>query len=377
MNAGRRHAWTALGALSATAIGAHADPFADAVLDYRPAPGQFVNVPSPFTMEIFNDPAAALGPPVGGGTAAPDNAKLVTLGAFGGCLVLAFHQTVLDDPCNPFGLDAIVFGNAFYFGGDPDLPTGEPGVIEIAIDANHNGLPDDPWFLITGPDLPPIPGDALASQTWDNDPGTAIPPDDETHYPSDALYDHVPPGFPSSYDTTTFELPASAIDDPTAFAHADRSPVLILGDLDGDDTIDDPNADPELFYTAPDNPFEPGVTPGSGGGDAFDIAWAVDPVTGRRANLRGFDFIRITTAVNSVRAELAEVSTEIGAIADAREDPLFFDADASGAVTVEDLYAWHANPTDLTGEGAIDGVDAALLARCVRADETADMEAAR
>ncbi|MCP4248931.1 MAG: hypothetical protein GY778_17960, partial [bacterium] len=49
--------------------GAHAawadDPFASQVIAYDPAPGQFVNVPE------FDDPARALGPPQGGGTASP------------------------------------------------------------------------------------------------------------------------------------------------------------------------------------------------------------------------------------------------------------------------------------------------------------------
>jgi hypothetical protein len=371
----------ALAALAAAggagAPGAHADPFADRVLAYTPAPGQFVNAPSPFTMRIFNDPDAALGAPVGGGTAAPDNSKLVTLGGFGGSITLAFDDTVLDDPCNPLGLDAIVFGNAFYDAGSPAQPVGEPGLIEISLDANANGLPDDPWYLVPGPDVGPVPNDQLASQDWDNDPTTPTPPADTAHYPSDALYTHIPPGFPSAYTTTTFLLPLSAIDDPGALAYADRSPTLLLGDLDGDDLVDDPGADPAVFYATPDNPFAIGVDPGAGGGDAFDIAWAVDPATGRRVNLRGFDFIRLTSGVDGAQGVFGEVSCEIGAVADARADPLRFDVDASGAVDVEDLYAWHAAPSDLSGEGDADADDAALLARCVRAGETADMEATR
>ena len=65
----------------------------------------------------------------------------------------------------------------------------------------------------------------------------------------------------------------------------------------------------------PDDPFTVGITPGSGGGDAFDIAWAVDPVTDERVFLDGFDFIRITTGADGDAGQFGEVSTEIGGVA--------------------------------------------------------------
>ncbi len=69
--------------------------------------------------------------------------------------------------------------------------------------------------------------------------------------------------------------------------------------------------------------------PGSGGGDAFDIAWAIDPENGAAGNLPGFDFIRLTTAVDIVVDVLAEMSAEIDAVADAAPDP-FGDLDTDG-----------------------------------------------
>ena len=58
----------------------------------------------------------------------------------------------------------------------------------------------------------------------------------------------------------------------------------------------------------------------SGGGDAFDIAWAVDS-SGNPANLDGFDFIRIATAVDVNMGGLGEASSEIDAVADASPGP--------------------------------------------------------
>jgi len=363
-------------ALAASVAGAHASDFASEVIEYRPAPGQFINGPGP--LGVFNDPGAALGAPIGGGLTAPDNTKLVSLGGFGGSVTLRFATTVIDDPCNPFGLDAIVFGNAFWNGGNPASVRAEPGVIEISRDANANGLADDPWYLIPGtliPNAPPasVPDDAFVVIAWDDDPNSPTPPADASWYPDDALYAFVPPGFPSSYETWGWLLATGAV----GVGYADQTPVLLLGDLDADDAVEDPGIDPSDFYTTPDNPWVVGITLGSAGGDAFDIAWAVDPATGARANLDGFDFIRISTGENGVQPPLGERSTEIGGAADVRPDPLRFDIDGSGAVDVEDVYAWHAAPMDVSGEGTADTLDRWMVELCARASEIADVSEGR
>jgi hypothetical protein len=130
------------------------------------------------------------------------------------------------------------------------------------------------------------------------------------------------------------------------FGYADVSPTLLLGDLNADNDVDDPEDDPQiapgLFYSAPDDPFVVGASEGSGGGDAFDIAWAIDPVTETPANLDGFDFIRITVAVSIVDQALLEKSTEIDAVADV-------------------LAALSA---DLDGDGDVDGSDFAAFGQC-------------
>ena len=93
---------------------------------------------------------------------------------------------------------------------------------------------------------------------------------------------------------------------------------------------------PEDFYTVPDDPFEVGITPGSGGGDAFDVAWAIDPASGQSAELDGFDFIRITNGVNYVVEGLGEISPEIGGVADVAPG-LMGDGNWNGTVDLDDL----------------------------------------
>ncbi len=256
-------------------------PFASRVISYLPGEGQFVNDPN------FNNPVKALGAPVGGGTTDPDQTKLVTLGGFGGSITLGFNFTVRDDAGNPFGIDCIVFGNAFFVGGNPDIRFAEAAVIEISRDVNENGLADDPWYLIPGSDLPD-PVNQMRN-------GYFVLPD--IPYAS-------PPLFNENTDGTE-----------SFWGYGDMTPVLLLGDLDGDNVIDNPFIKPNMFYTRPDDPWMVGITPGSCGGDGFDIAWAVDPVTNLPAGITGFDFIRITTGADGSAGQFGEVSTEIGGVA--------------------------------------------------------------
>jgi len=294
---------------------AHAQShFASVVVDFSPAPGQFVNEP------LFNDPIKALDAPVGGGTYNPNNSKLVSLGGFGGSITLTFDHTVMDDATNPFGLDAIVFGNATWVGGDPNRHWAECGVIEISRDVNDNGQADEPWYLIPGTHIIDPTGQR-ETQTWDDNTGNPDYPPSNPNW--------IPPGCSGTWMTVGCRLPSDVFDvtvlenpnglgatEEGIFGYGDFNPVLILGDMNVDNTVDDPEINPEHFYTVPDDPFEVGITPGSGGGDAFDIAWAIDAVTGEPAELDGFDFIRITNGVNFVTPLFGEISTEIGAVAD-------------------------------------------------------------
>ncbi|MCA9273536.1 MAG: hypothetical protein KDA31_10850 [Phycisphaerales bacterium] len=288
------------GAVSVAAPAAAQNDFASRVIDYSPAPGQFVSDPA------FNDPTRALGAPVGGGTINPDLSSLVSLGGFGGSITLAFDNPVENDPDNPLGLDFIVFGNAFYVGANPNRRWAEAGLVEISFDTNSNGLADDAWFT--------IPGSAL------NAPVT-LP-------------------LPTALNGPVLEN-TSNDDTETHWGYADLSPTLLLGDTDADNVVDDPNADPAVFYTVPDDPMTTGVDAGSGGGDAFDIAWAIDPITGAPANLPGFHFIRITSAVDFSSTIFGENSPEIDAVADVR--PIvtcLADVNNDGMLSPADFSAW-------------------------------------
>lgn len=307
-------------ALASVGAARAGSPFATRVVDFSPAPGQFVNDPA------YDAPSNALGPPDGAGTSNGNETSVVSLGGFGGSITLGFDHTIENDPLNPLGMDFIVFGNAFWLGGDDQRHFAECAVVEVSRDSNGNGLPDDEWYLIRGTYISDPLGQ-FTVKTWDDDTG------DSTYPP--ALDTWVPPGRSGVWWTAGFELPSATfapplqvVNNPSAdptregiVGYAEYTPVLFLGDLNGDDVVDDPGMTPEAFYTVPDDPFRVGVTPGSGGGDAFDISWATERFSGKPVHLTGIDFVRVTTAVDALQGVLGEVSAEVDAVADVAAAP--------------------------------------------------------
>jgi hypothetical protein len=152
------------------------DPWADKVVEYIPGTG----VPSLFGSNppiYFDQPTAALGEPTrqsvafGGYVVSPfsapsDPTEVVSLGE-GGSLTVAFDEPVTDDPLNPFGIDLLVFGNAFFLTDDFNFDANttiagvdrEGGVIEISADGVE-------WRTVTGLDADgPFPTNGYADTT--------------------------------------------------------------------------------------------------------------------------------------------------------------------------------------------------------------------
>jgi hypothetical protein len=333
-------------------------PWATSYFDYLPAPGQYVQDPQDPEEPFFNIPEAALGRPYAGGFMDPDTSSLVTLGGFGGTITLGFDHTVLDEPTNPFGMDFIVFGNAFYASGNPNRHWAECGHVEVSRDANGNGLPDDPWYIIPGSHIA-VPGTQYTLQTWDDDLA------DPTYPPFPPVADEtwIPYGRQGEWTSEGFLLPEVPFnvtilvnpngEDATEegiYGYADYMPVLKLGDIDADGQAEEPGMPPEHFYLLPDDPFTVGISAGSGGGDAFDIAWAIDPETGAPAELDGIDFVRITTAVDYVAGPFGEISTEIDAVADVAGDyDMDGDHDLADAAGLQRCFDEPAPPLDPCG----------------------------
>jgi hypothetical protein len=268
----------------------------------------------------FNvDPTRVLGfPPSNATPAVPDNSKLFSFG-WGGYVTVGFDRPVWNipagaDPTNPFGYDLIVFGNAFYIGGNSCLVYAEPGYVEVGLDVNGNGVPDsgDDWYLL----LPRLP---------DPRDGNGIP-----RFP---LVD-------------SFFGGVQVCGNPFV-GYADATPLSNQGHL-----------------LIPDDPYTPGLQNGSAGGDAFDLDWAVDWETGEPIPLQHADFVRIAHAGNANLGAFGRSSTEVSAVALMR---LPGDTDGDGCVNDEDLlrvlfaFGTQDLPADVNRDGLVDDGDLLLV----------------
>lgn len=251
------------------------EQFGWAIVQYRPAPGQFVN------HSDYSNSTAALGPPDG---------RCVTLGGFGGSLTLRFTKPLRDRPGEP---ELVIWGNALYSGGDPAKKWMEPAVIEISSNGSD-------WILIGGSHFntgnPPEP---FFSHTYTNQQNNSWP------------------AWCAGEERLTVAAPSLTAQVTNWYTNG---------------TFDFSGAQQEQFYGYGDC-TPAGVKPGSGlwvvddplsfgtdgvGGDVIFLEWAVDGAGNScyEAQVKGRDFyyLRLTAAVLFSDPLLGENSPEIDAV---------------------------------------------------------------
>ncbi|MCF0175981.1 MAG: hypothetical protein HUJ94_04015 [Bacteroidales bacterium] len=103
---------------------------AASVVEYTPAPGQFIN--ESYSPKDASDAARWADARLAEGL-------FVSLGAFGGYLVAEFEKPVENDG-----------GWNFAIRGNSSAGSSEPGVVWVMKDENGNGRPDDRWYEIAG-----------------------------------------------------------------------------------------------------------------------------------------------------------------------------------------------------------------------------------
>jgi len=160
-----------------------ADPWADAVVSYTPGNASDIGNPDPYQ----TDGTQSLGPPsrdtgfgsqVGVFYPAFTPSELVAVGG-GGELVVRFDEPVENDPLNPFGIDLLVFGNAFFTVGTQGRKSVanaafiEPGDISVSQDnINWHDILD-----VYADDLFPTLGYSDTVYTGAGNSGGTIPTD--------------------------------------------------------------------------------------------------------------------------------------------------------------------------------------------------------
>ena len=273
--------------------------------EYCPAPGQFINTMPPYE-EGDNAQTMAEKCTAYLTSDNPEEQGIVCLGAYGGYITFHFDHPV----ANVEGQrDFAIFGNSIRSQLFPDLVGGaaEPGIVMVSQDTNHNGLPDDTWYELSGS------ASNNSSLNWDrrliynyqityirNGDLKAIPwIDSEGKSGEVKRMDeyHTQEYWPQWIGSTRLTFNGTRLPRNAWYMQQGKYKqqwVLFF-----------------LRYGYADNQLNSDED-----ACAFDLSWAVDPVTRQPVSLRHADFFRVYTAMNQTAGNLGETSTEVAGAKD-------------------------------------------------------------
>ena len=256
------------------AADASSSPYASKVFEYTPAPGQFIGDPT-ITPALILTPEAACA----WAKERLDAKKFVSLGAFGGFIVVGFDHSIVDAG----GYSFAVYGNAITGGS-------EPGIVWVAVDDNGNGIPDDTWYELRG-------CETSNEYTIHNYSVTYYKPDG--------------PG--QDVRWTDSEGQEGTVDYMAAYHKQDSYyPLWITAEqytLTGT-RLKANNYDQSGNGTMWINPDYDWGYADNFGDERFRIGDAMD-AEGKAVNLKYIDFIKVQTALNAKSGWLGELSTEV------------------------------------------------------------------
>ena len=253
-------------------------PYIQAVDEYVPAPGQFVNTLPTATAD---DTPATMAQKCTEAIAAGKNG-MITLGAYGGYITFHFDHPIVNVEGKR---DFAVWGNAFE-------NNAEPAIVMVSVDTNHNKQPDDEWYELKGSEYDKTATIHNYQLTYtysgenqnvgwaDNQGQTGSIPRNKYH-----KQEYFPLWLANQ---TTLSFTGSRL--PNNAYYVDASQTWFLPAFDYGYADNQPNTNKE--------------------GCSFDIAWAVDN-QGQPVALSHIDFVRCYNAVNQVCGSIGETSTEI------------------------------------------------------------------
>ena len=256
------------------------------VFEYTPAPGQFIGETKSggFTGE---ETTAADAVAYAEGRLTEN--KFVSLGGFGGYIVVGFDHSV----DNASGYDLAVRGNAFN-------GSSEPGIVWVMQDENGDGLPNDTWYELAGSDTMAETTTRNYSVTYYRPEGAGQPvkwvdsrgAEGEIDYL--AAYHKQDYYYPAWIEADSYTLTGTCLEarnyDESGMGMLWKQPAYDWGYADNfseEDTV----ADDKTL-------------------NLFDIANAIDE-QGASVELEYIDFVKVQTACNTKSGWLGEQSTEV------------------------------------------------------------------
>lgn len=292
-------------------------PYINKVYEYRPAPGQFINTMPEYedgdTEETMVEKCNEL--------LVGEDPSMICLGGFGGYVTFGFDHPVV----NVHGsADLYIMGNAFKAADASDGGSSEPGIVMVSEDVNGNGLPDDPWYELSGSADEDSIGkviynyqitytyNAMKDVPWtDNQGGEGVVERNKFHrqeYFPLWLKDQ-----PLTFNGTL--LP------PNGYDQSGKGSYWVLKFLRWGYVDNQPN-----IINGEKNPA-----------CCFDLDNAVDAQR-RPVQLHQIHFVRVYTAMNQICGWLGETSTEFAGAQDLNPGTWVpGDMDGDGEITIQDI----------------------------------------
>ena len=288
--------------------------YIQAVDEYRPAPGQWVNViPEYEEGDTEADMVRKCTESISGDYS---NTHLISLGGWGGYVTFHFDHPVVNLPGQR---DFAIWGNAYQemtnqvFGG-----MNEAGIVMVSQDVNGNGLPDDPWYELSGSCDVDSVGKVIYNYevTYRQNPMGDIPwtdnqgnsgTIDRLYSYANHLQEYYPLWLPDGLTFKGTRLPDNMVNlsETVEKAWSDYYYVLIGFRYGYADNL------PNFTSKADDESW-------NYEGCGFDIGWAVDE-NRQPVSLDHIDFVRVYTGLNQKCPApdwWGETSTEIQAAED-------------------------------------------------------------
>lgn len=246
------------------------------VLEYRPAPGQFINA---LPLYEKGDDAITMALKC---TEALNNNGMVCLGGFGGSITFRFDHPIY----NRQGLDFRIFGNSI-------LGNSEAGIVEVSVDTNGNGLPDDEWYELAGSaDTDSIGLSSYGYEiTYDANPMGNIPWSDNKG--------------------NTGEIARNSFHTQEYFPQWLSSPLVCRGTRLPNNAIEKSGQGSNWYLNAFRYGYVDNLPDTDLSNNGFDLDWAVHPLTRQSVSLQWAHFVRVYTGLNQSCGWLGETSTEI------------------------------------------------------------------
>ena len=272
------------------AASATSSPNVVKVFSYLPAPGQYIN--ENYTATTMEEACAYA-------IARLNDDKYVSLGYFGGSLVVGFDHSIASDGDYNFAIKNSIYSNY-----------SEPGIVWVMQDENGDGLPNDTWYELKGSEYgldctiqdyavtyyrPSAPAMPVA---WtDNHGGSGYVNYLVAYHKQDYYY-------PLWVKEDTYTLRGTRLE-ARNYDQSGRGTYWVNPDYDWGyaDNYSSIDMIPERAT---------GITAGC---NHFKIADAVT-FDGQPANLQYIDFVKVQTALNAQSGWLGELSTEVTGVID-------------------------------------------------------------